>query len=355
MKKRLDWIDIAKGLLIIMIIYGHIDYQSAFSSFLYSFHVQAFFVISGFLFGHNKSEDKYCIKDFLVRKFEALMIPYFSFSLLVIIYNTILALINGNNFKPILINLYETLSMLGILTLWFLPILFGAEVLYLAIRKLSFKISTAIILIAVLISLLLSQILSSSFSFVIYNILLVTFRVLRAVTLMYIGNIIYILMNKFLILDKPQLIFNLIATVLFVSLGVLSFLFLLGGNEPRFTSSEFRIVSLIHSTICSFAVIYLSKTLSKIPNKVITFLGKNSLIIMATHQPLEIIYLSSATTVFLTNIINNHIINSILVLIVTMIFEAILIFVINRFFPFILGKKPVQISKSNSNKRSKTE
>lgn len=354
MKKYLDWVNITKGLLIIMIVYGHIDYQSTFSNFIYSFHVQAFFVISGFLFGYNKSEDKYCIKDFLIRKFKTLMIPYFSFSIIVMIYSTIKVLINGSSFKPILINLYETLSMLGILTLWFLPILFGAEVAYFVIRKLSFKISTIIIVIIALISFALPLMPLQNLFFIVSNILLVISRVLNALILIYIGNIIYILMNKFSKSSKESLAFNLFAMVFSISLSIVTFIFI-RTNNITISLSQTSIISLIHSVICSLAVIYLSKVISKIPNKAITFLGKNSLIIMATHQPLGIIYLSYSIVGFLTNIINNYMIIYFLTLILTMIFETPLIFAINRFFPFILGKKAVQTSKSNSNKKGKTK
>lgn len=41
--ERIKWIDIAKGLGIYFIVFGHISPSSAISKYIYSFHVPLFF------------------------------------------------------------------------------------------------------------------------------------------------------------------------------------------------------------------------------------------------------------------------------------------------------------------------
>ena len=58
MKKRLDHIDRAKGILIILMVIGHV-WQSGFVfELIYAFHMPAFFVISGILMAHTQSYRK---------------------------------------------------------------------------------------------------------------------------------------------------------------------------------------------------------------------------------------------------------------------------------------------------------
>ena len=47
-RKRLDYLDIAKGLLIISVVLCHSPFENAY--ILYWFHMPAFFIISGMLY-----------------------------------------------------------------------------------------------------------------------------------------------------------------------------------------------------------------------------------------------------------------------------------------------------------------
>ena len=57
---RIDSLDICKGILIILVVVGHaieiVDpaHKSYFIKLIYSFHMPAFFIISGFLFNTRK-------------------------------------------------------------------------------------------------------------------------------------------------------------------------------------------------------------------------------------------------------------------------------------------------------------
>ena len=69
MKKRLDWVDQARGLSIFLVVYGH--NFPACEPYIYSFHVPLFFFISGMF--HPKKISFETIK----RRAKMILIPYF--------------------------------------------------------------------------------------------------------------------------------------------------------------------------------------------------------------------------------------------------------------------------------------
>ncbi|NCC54409.1 MAG: DUF1624 domain-containing protein [Erysipelotrichia bacterium] len=87
--KRIEYIDVAKGIGIILVVIGHsiiaqMRSNSVIASFIYnyiySFHMALFFVLSGYLFSYTIK--KYTSKKIICEKFSQLMIPYFSVSIL---------------------------------------------------------------------------------------------------------------------------------------------------------------------------------------------------------------------------------------------------------------------------------
>ena len=57
--KRIDWIDIAKGIAILLVIIGHtVKFGSMTRNFIFSFHMPLFFILSGYTykFAENKQE-----------------------------------------------------------------------------------------------------------------------------------------------------------------------------------------------------------------------------------------------------------------------------------------------------------
>ena len=89
-QKRITWLDMAKGVGIVLMVAGHligalqtIDNKPYFSpvyQFIASFHMPLFFIISGILLRITKEEEK-DIRLILYRKAKTLLLPYASFSL----------------------------------------------------------------------------------------------------------------------------------------------------------------------------------------------------------------------------------------------------------------------------------
>ena len=127
MDKRIDYIDIAKAIGIILVYIGHCDlnYKSPLFLWIYSFHMPLFFFISGFLFKFHSQLSYDKIGKILYNKAISLLIPYLFFSIIqsitFILFNIPLHnwIIKGWGTNP----------------LWFLPVLFLIEVLHLCITS----------------------------------------------------------------------------------------------------------------------------------------------------------------------------------------------------------------------------
>lgn len=52
--KRYDFIDVAKGIGILFVVFAHVNYTPSLLTIIYSFHMPLFFVLSGMLFNPNK-------------------------------------------------------------------------------------------------------------------------------------------------------------------------------------------------------------------------------------------------------------------------------------------------------------
>ena len=80
---RIQWVDALKGFLILLVVMGHMadpkDASSGIYSFIYTFHMPLFFMVSGILALdiRNKNVSKY-----IGRKTETLLIPFLSFAII---------------------------------------------------------------------------------------------------------------------------------------------------------------------------------------------------------------------------------------------------------------------------------
>lgn len=69
---RVDWVDMAKGIAILLVIVGHTDY-SILRHFIFSFHMPLFFILSGYTFRCSKSVEELGIKT--KKAFRHLVVP----------------------------------------------------------------------------------------------------------------------------------------------------------------------------------------------------------------------------------------------------------------------------------------
>lgn len=151
-KKREEWCDIAKGIVIILMIIGHMpNYIPNFvRELIYSFHMPFFFIISGYWF----NKDKYVFKDFFIKKVKHLLVPYLIFSIVFFILLLLFSIYSDNDIERWIENIFIWGN--GISILWFFMALFGAEIIYYCISKyLSFYSRIIVIIFTSLVGMIL--------------------------------------------------------------------------------------------------------------------------------------------------------------------------------------------------------
>lgn len=130
--RRLDDIDRAKGMLIILVVIGHIWQAGAVHNLIYAFHMPAFFIISGMLMSHTRSyEQKYT--RFILKRIYAFGLPFIFFEILGVLTDILRHGVTLNVKGYI----FNTLSLqFNDGNMWFLAALFLIEVIFCAAKKL---------------------------------------------------------------------------------------------------------------------------------------------------------------------------------------------------------------------------
>ena len=139
--KRINWIDMAKGLAIVCVVLGHSGY-STIELFVNSFHMPLFFIIAGYTFNSKKDAS-----SFITQKSIRLLLPYF-FTLFVDVSHDLIVSYIFNHDKKSLFSIISYRSKqyaLGLGTanartswtniepvgvLWFIPCLFLACIIF---------------------------------------------------------------------------------------------------------------------------------------------------------------------------------------------------------------------------------
>lgn len=130
MEKRIHWIDTARFLGIFAIYLGHMGENAGNSSeFVFLYHVAFFFFLSGCMDTYDK-EDK--ILHFCIKKVKKLLIPFWLFSALSIIINTILCNTSLTDIKGMLFLIIKgaVRNTFFAGSLWFLTCLFVVEIIF---------------------------------------------------------------------------------------------------------------------------------------------------------------------------------------------------------------------------------
>lgn len=125
---RIEYIDVAKGIAIILVILSHMWIPSI-TQILFSFHMPVFFVISGYFLN-----DKKPIHMFALSRIRQLMVPFFITAAFIFLYrcytlhieNDFSLLMAGKQFAKIL---YGRANPDSVGAIWFLPALCVASII----------------------------------------------------------------------------------------------------------------------------------------------------------------------------------------------------------------------------------
>lgn len=361
--KRLDYLDMAKGIGMLLVLIGHLQGDTIFSLspyfhplcvFIFAFHMPLFFIISGTLMCiRNDKLSTLTLKEHIAKRFRGIIIPYLWFSLfyfLVVIY----AFITGSiAYQTVFINLWYILSGYGMNVLWFLPALFFGEILFLFFKnKFSTKVFYIIIPVINAICYLLAYILTklnynTPLQMRLHELSIVILRPFLVCGWIFIGYVLCDLFNKYELSNKIKSRYIYIVTGLVML--ILCAIFSRINNGVDFRSLVLRNVFfyILCSLLGSYGLILLCKGLPKI--KLFTFWGVGSLTFMAVHNSETILFYALKVSMFVNQFLTHArgYICYLIILTIILTYTSFMIFIISKFFPFILGK-PFKKKSSNN-------
>lgn len=324
-EKRIEYIDIARGILIFLVIIGHVviyensDYNirlyTYISKFIYTFHMPAFFLISGMIYKKERWQNT-TFGKFLKRKIFTLIIPYVFFECIAIIYKAIVlkqAVVNG------IYNMFTLKCNVG--ADWFLPAFFISNCLFFLFYKASRKWSVYSIL--VIGCFCLPIILPATHYFHILS------RGLLGYGFMLCGYIL----KKFYLSDK-QIRWNLNLVIAFFVVAICA---KLNSGDMYEVVIGNPLLYVLGGCSGTYLILGIAK---QVHNKLMQFLGENSLIVMGTHQ--LVIYTVSAYIG-----VNSNYLFSLFLIAIIVVIELPLIWLLNRFFPMCIGKCSLKSAETN--------
>jgi len=143
-QQRAAYIDIAKGLLIILVVVGHV-WQAVYHNgllqnermyhfiddWIYSFHMPAFFLISGLFAMHSAQRP---VRDFIVRKIRTIAYPYLVWSVL---QSSLQLLMKGSTTNTLTITDILRIPIYPQMQFWFLYALFFIFLFFILLKQLT--------------------------------------------------------------------------------------------------------------------------------------------------------------------------------------------------------------------------
>lgn len=130
---RIAWIDVAKGIGIILVCLGHMDTitTDGWKQFAAMFHMPLFFFLSGILYAHipkshNQSSIISSVMDYTGKQVHKLILPYVLWSFVYasgVTVENMVRILWGNN------------ELFGFAGLWFLPVMFLASIEFFFLRS----------------------------------------------------------------------------------------------------------------------------------------------------------------------------------------------------------------------------
>ena len=309
MGQRIGYIDNAKGILILLMVVGHVlldDVLPAVTEWIYVFHMPAFFIINGMLFHSSKT---------LSKPLGAVLFQYIYTILIPLAFSEVVGALHY------IVRYGFTQSIFGFVynTLhyhfnngpdWFFAVLFVADMLFVLIQKVFNKKSKRKLLSAC--------------------ILLIAFMlpeelfILRSIGISFgcicIGYYFYNMFTR----NKS------VAVTIGIFIATWGVLYINGSvslNVARVNNPFLWILGAVCGTVL---MIQLGK---QVPEGWITYLGKNSIIVMITHQAILL------PLRYYTRVAEFDFLTAIVVLVLTVVLQFPLIYLINRYLPFCVGRK----------------
>lgn len=335
---RLDYIDIAKSLGMMTIVWGHIVHVGWSNMMVYSFHIPLFFFMSGMMFNSAKYPS---VWHFIKRRAKTLLLPYLMFSFVTWILWVGMRVV-ANDATDYWYPLWQTFIAQGSagflrhnIPLWFVTCLFLVEVMFYFINKLP-KIGAGAFLV----------ICSVIGDYMIRGGYLDVFRLLPWSIEGAMSSILFYAVGYGLImkLGHQQLInivnnnkglYFIVAVILSILLYFLSVqngYVTIGSNKLGNSTWLFYLNGFIGiASMLIFCLLiaerqYKSKVTIKVMDYVKWF-GRNSFYVMATHFPIKEIFSRIVNSIFHCDV-HKDLDYALIVFVLTLIVDSIVVWMV---------------------------
>lgn len=284
MKNRIGYIDMAKGLAIILVIVGHSSFVPHMAKImLYIFHIPLFFFLSGFTLNVRKYET---FSGYFLNKLKGLVVPFFLLNIFVFLFQLFVMYPD----QVLSFNILHFIKQLLIsdrlhiyFQLWFLNVLFLAHVFSYFILKRGWNLGQwMIIILSLFVLVYLGQKIYEKEYYLIWNIDLVPVAMIFILLGVWTKNNLHRLEKYFSVYFLP------VVGVLTVLIGRMNYR--LSGNQ---------IVDLYYQQIGNHFLFYLAaisgiwsvliffKTLPE--SSIMKSIGQKTLIYYGVHSPIVLV------------------------------------------------------------------
>lgn len=317
MKNRIGYIDMAKGLAIILVIVGHSSFVPHMAKImLYIFHIPLFFFLSGFTLNIRKYET---FSGYFLNKLKGLVVPFFLLNIFVFLFQLFVMYPD----QVLSFNILHFIKQLLIsdrlhiyFQLWFLNVLFLAHVFSYFILKRGWNLGQwMIIILSLFVLVYLGQKIYEKEYYLIWNIDLVPVAMIFILLGVWTKNNLHRLEKYFSVYFLPVV-------------GVLTVV--VGGMNYRLSGNQ--IVDLYYQQIGNHFLFYIAaisgiwsvliffKTLPE--SSIMKSIGQKTLIYYGVHSPIVLVLVEKLVkelSARYTGIFVNQYITTVFVVILTIL------------------------------------
>lgn len=285
-KKRNQIYDIARGIAIILVVWGHIiPSNGKISNFVYLFHMPFFIVLSGFFYKDKYFETLANSINFIISRFKRLMLPFIGFTFICGLLHNFFINIHFYELSPKIKYFHSVTDMLNfeifhmeplIASIWFLLALFFISLLFTLINLILKKFNLNYEIYRLVVVLLFLQ-LGFYISFQPWCKFLYIGTTCSSLTLFYAGYLFAKIKNVEKLFNIRNFLFS------FVIIAILDIVLqntIYISADQYYNPGLLMLLSIISFVlVCSFASFIKSKKLAKM----LSYIGRNTLPILCLH------------------------------------------------------------------------
>ena len=333
--RRIAWIDNCKALAISLVALGHLQTVYLVNEVIFAFVLPVFFFLSGYTFSSSATMP---FGSMLRKKFRTLLIPYFGFSLILFAFWFFVRRnfgLSGHAADTSVTDaLFQILrgvnSEVFVTPLWFLTCLFVVEVFFWLLLRLRIKTIIATLVLGLFIVGLYYWTLMDIMHFphALWN-------VDQACFYLYFFSGGFVLRRRNLI-ERVCGSKGRSCAIAAVAAGIFALAF-----WARDNTAVTWLYLLMQALMCNGGLVAFVALVYLIPgNRVLDFLGRNTLTIFALHMMVQAVLIGVTVSVFHVDV--GHLHGSlwicVLLTLITLVILVPAILFINRFVPWLAGR-----------------